>query len=272
MNWDEIVQNYIVKHADAIKATTKPLSDHFGISYFTYHRIDEAGKYTVLINRPEWAECYVGRKFYELDPFLSHPDCFQPGTSYVEALMPEDFFSEVVEAAVDVLEIDSQIQIIQKQANAVEIFGFGGKSHDRNFQEIYLNHTTLLQRFGEHFKKSHASLLTQMEDEAASLHTLKGSEYLTTHPLHGHLDVAQFLNDMGLQEQVRLAKLLTAREKECLRLFLEGKSAKETAQLLQRSSRTIETHFEHMKAKFGCWSKNELFQIAKELDRLRLLP
>jgi hypothetical protein len=43
-SWKQIVQDYIVKHSDKIKKTTRPLKDHLGVSYFTYHRIDLDGK------------------------------------------------------------------------------------------------------------------------------------------------------------------------------------------------------------------------------------
>jgi hypothetical protein len=32
------------------------------VSYFTYHRIYTEGKYTVLLDRPDWAEHYVSSK------------------------------------------------------------------------------------------------------------------------------------------------------------------------------------------------------------------
>jgi len=272
LDWNEIVEQYIVKHSNKIQAVTRPLHDHFGISYFTYHRIDEAGKYTVLIDRPEWAECYVGKEFYKQDPFLTHPDNFQPGESYVEALGQQNLFTEVIESAKSVLDIDIQIQIIEKQNGAVEFFGFGGNSQNRNFQQIYLNHIPLLKTFSHHFTAEFASILLDMHEEAAPLHLLKGDHYFESHPLHGLINVQAFLQDLGLQEQVKKAALLSPREKECLKYLLNGQSAKETARALGLSSRTIETYFEKIKLKFGCWSKNEIFTIAQQLSSLRLLP
>ncbi len=64
LTWQTIVQNYIVKYSSQIKKTTQPLRDHFGIDYFTYHRIDSTGKYTVLVDRPDWAEYYVSEKIF----------------------------------------------------------------------------------------------------------------------------------------------------------------------------------------------------------------
>lgn len=51
---------------------------------------------------------------------------------------------------------------------------------------------------------------------------------------------------------------LTAREKECLYYLVSGKSAKQTAALLNVSPRTVEFHLENIKQKAGCRTKLEL--------------
>lgn len=51
---------------------------------------------------------------------------------------------------------------------------------------------------------------------------------------------------------------VTAREAECLRHLSAGKSAKQTAALLNLSARTIEFHLNNLKEKAGCRTKLEL--------------
>ena len=54
---------------------------------------------------------------------------------------------------------------------------------------------------------------------------------------------------------------LTKREQECLLLFLNGYTAKETAQVLNLSYRTIEEHLEKLKVKLGCRYKRNLHAL-----------
>ena len=61
LGWKEIVQDYIIKHSDRIQKTTRPLRERFKIEYFTYHRIDNAGKYTVLVDWPDWAPIFIAK-------------------------------------------------------------------------------------------------------------------------------------------------------------------------------------------------------------------
>jgi DNA-binding CsgD family transcriptional regulator len=51
---------------------------------------------------------------------------------------------------------------------------------------------------------------------------------------------------------------LTTRENECLYYLLAGKSAKQTAAILNISQRTVEFHLDNIKLKAGCRTKIEL--------------
>lgn len=57
---------------------------------------------------------------------------------------------------------------------------------------------------------------------------------------------------------------LSQREIECLFFLIRGKSAKETARLLNISYRTVEHHIDHIKNKLNCRSKSELICTALE--------
>ena len=56
-------------------------------------------------------------------------------------------------------------------------------------------------------------------------------------------------------------KSLTDRQIECCRLLLNGKTAKETAGMLELSTRTVEYYLNNVKVKMNCKNKAEL--IAK---------
>ncbi|MBL4647663.1 MAG: PAS domain-containing protein [Gammaproteobacteria bacterium] len=55
---------------------------------------------------------------------------------------------------------------------------------------------------------------------------------------------------------------LSTRELECLFLQLRGKTAKQIAQILQLSKRTIEYYIDNIKSKLGCQNKAELLVTA----------
>lgn len=55
---------------------------------------------------------------------------------------------------------------------------------------------------------------------------------------------------------------LTSREIQCVLFLMQGKSAKETARLMNISHRTVEGYIDTIKVKLGCRTKLELLSLA----------
>ncbi|HSX37284.1 MAG TPA: LuxR C-terminal-related transcriptional regulator, partial [Chlamydiales bacterium] len=275
-NWKEIVQNYIIFYSDQIRKATSPLRDHFGIQYFTYHRIDREGRYTVLVDRPDWAEHYVEEQFFLNDPYLGHPDTYRQGFCLIESHGKPEHQQRILRDGKEIFNLDSSILFIQKSEAGAEFFGFAGNRKESNLEDIYLNHPEILQSFGAHFKRELSPVLTQMEREANVLSRLKGRDFDQRERVQAGLKREAhlaYLKDIGFKKEVMRATRLSKQEQRCLKLLLAGKSAKETAHILGHlSSRTVESYFENIKTKLGCWSKREAFDIAQNLENLGLLP
>jgi DNA-binding CsgD family transcriptional regulator len=67
-----------------------------------------------------------------------------------------------------------------------------------------------------------------------------------------------FVNDVKTYKLYNKLKLLTNRERQCIEYLLIGKTAKETAKILNLSHRTIEYYFENIKNKLGGCQKRDL--------------
>lgn len=74
-----------------------------------------------------------------------------------------------------------------------------------------------------------------------------------------------------VDQNLKKALLLSPRERECVRLLLQGKTAQETADDLMLSRRTVEYYFENIKNKLTCLNKRELFVFARLLEEHNLL-
>lgn len=274
LSWEEIVKNYITRYSNKIRKVTQPLRDHFGINYFTYHRIDNQGKYTVLVDRPDWAEHYVSQKIFLNDPYLRHPNVYKSGFCLIESHGTEEYKKTILKAGKKVLNVDLGATLIQKRGDHVEFFGFCGNNQTSSLQSLYLNNPQLMRSFSVYFKRELGSILLQMEREAGSLLELKGKDFLCDVPIHPDITIESrftFLKDLGLQKELEKVKRLTKRERECIKLLTEGRSAKETAQVLRLSPRTVESYFENIKNKLACCSKQQVFLLAKNFEEWGIL-
>lgn len=271
--WNEVVDTQILRNIDQVKKTTRPLHEIFGIDYFTYHRISNEGQYTVLLDRPDWAEHYVCKKLYKEDPYLQHPDAYTSGFCLIDMNGSPSYKEQILQEGAK-FNLDLGLCLIQKNEHGVEFFGFSGSKHSSALDKLYLNHQSLLISFANHFKKQHANTLKYWNEGAPFLEILKEKK-LERNPVQLQLDDEthhSFLKALGMDQQIKQAALFSRREKQCLKWLLKGKSSKETANYLGLSRRTVESYFENIKNKLGCWSKNELFEIAQALESLGLLP
>lgn len=272
--WKGIVQDYIVKHSNQIRETTHPLRDRFGVTYFTYHQIDNSGNYTVLVDNPQYAEHYVNEKIFLQDPYLRHPKVYQSGLCFIESQGSNEYKKTMMKAGKAVLNMDIGVMVIQKHNSSVEFFGFIGNKNTSCLETLCSNHPQLLKSFAAHFKRELGGIINQMRTERNSLLELKGEDFLNSEPICPQIDLSarlSFYRDLGMMCEVEKAEKLSTRERECLKLLIEEKSAKETAAALNLSPRTIEYYFENIKNKFSCWSKQELLRIARNLDEFGLL-
>lgn len=251
------MQDYIVRYSDQIKKATEPLKHHFGINYFIHYRIDNAGHYTGLANRPDWIEHYVNEKIFLQDPYLRDPRVYQSGMCLAEQLGPLEY-REAITRHAKKFQMDAGIAFIQKKEDGVEFFGFAG-NQTTNLQRLYLNHPQLLKSFAHHFKTKLSKVLTQMREEKFSLLEMKGKDFLCRDPIHpdiGFSTQLTYLQELGIG-----IEKLSPRELECVQLLMKSKSAQQTADHLGLSRRTIESYFENIKNKLNCADKREIAEL-----------
>lgn len=274
IDWKHIIQDYIVKHFNQMQKTTQPLRHHFGISYFSYHRIDHKGKYTVLVDRPDWAEHYVSEQIFLHDPYLGHPSSYQSGIYLIDSQGSEGYKTQVLKAGKKILDMDLGVILIEKNEEAVEFFGFSSNKKNSSLESVYLNHPELLRSFTVHFKTTFHSILAQMSDSGIQLSQLKKQKLLYSSFLPPPISSSKrisYYKDLGMDEMIIKCEKLAPREKQCIKFLLQNLSAKETAFLLGLSTRTVEYYFENIKNKWDCSTKQEILRLAKKLECMRIL-
>ena len=65
---------------------------------------------------------------------------------------------------------------------------------------------------------------------------------------------------------------LSTKESECLFYLLRGKPLKSIADNIGLSKRTVETYVDNIKAKFTCYTKHELLDIAFQHGLIHVVP
>lgn len=248
-------------YANRVKTLCDPLKQTFGIDTFWHSTIGSKGEFTHISNTPEGTCHYFENHYYLNNPFLRHPENYSKGF-YFPGDMPEPTYSESQKKHNAEFGIDHLLFFCKPEKELCHIFGFATSQKNLPMLTIYLNNTHLLKQFAEHF----LSEVTHFPFDSfqVELPKLVGPSFFWINKFTPGLNVnkkSNFLKTLGYPD----LSALSSREKECLELFLQGKTAQQTALLLNLSRRTVETYFENIKDKLGCLSKAEILQSLKKL-------
>lgn len=268
LTWQEVVGNYIVRYSREIQKTTQPLKEHFGVEYFTYHRIRPDGHYTVLVDRPDWAEHYVEKQIYLNDPFLRDPSNYRSGICSVLSPYSKEGRARLLKEESSFFNLSTGLMLVEKTEDYVEFFGCAAAfDQDEGVLDLYLNKQGLLHSFASYFKQELSSFIEKMEREPIFLPVIKGNDFYTKNPISADTGrQTSFLKALKQQTIVQRAALLSSREQEVLQALIKGKTAQETAIELSLSRRTVESYLDNSKNKLGCFTKQELFSLATQLN------
>lgn len=248
------------KYLNQIKKETELLEKQFGITYFATQKITFDGGWSIIGNHPEWLGYSADNQFYQYDPSLIDPNNYQTGISFCSAHDHEECQNTLMKTAVEIFNIDHCLAVIEKNETNCQFTFLATNRQNHKIINIYINKIDLLRKYIRFFNKKHNNLLRQAEERSVNLIQIKPETY---YAMNNILDVS--LNDIDDTfdiQKLGLAKL-SKRQEQCLYYFLKGKTAKETAQLLNLSHRTVEEYLNHLKKKLGCRTKRDLLSFLK---------
>lgn len=259
-NLVNLIERFSGKHHQRLLNITAPLLQNFGINYFCYQHVSFDGAWTLVGNNPDWLMFSGENSYYRIDPSLVDPAIMQSGVCFPATHQHREFQDTLVKQASDRFDLHHALAIIEKTELGCDYYFLGAPKQHHGAINVYINHLNLLKKdFASYFRYETLPLLKNIDDHAVDLKSLKKEHYTKpSHPLSPLLEQAlsshHFLEDINVRQKI----FLTPREKECLHWYRLGKTAKETARILNLSPRTVEGYLDNIKRKFGCRYKRDL--------------
>lgn len=252
-----MVEHTSLKHANLINKIAAPLQEHFGISYFCYQFVSHEGHWFTLGNHPEWLLYSAKNEFYRVDPSLVCTNRYKAGSFFIQAHQHEEFQQSLVSHAVEKFKLDHGLMLVKPGLMGCEHFFFAAPREHLNILNIYLSQFSRLnQDYVDHVREQVKPIHHQLLESSVDLKEVNTERFYSTDYLLKMDD--DLSRGLGFISDIRKIPTLTARENQCLILYRQGFTAKQTAKQLGLSFRTIEDHFEKIKLKCGVQSKQEL--------------
>lgn len=250
-------KNTSVNLANDVNEICKDLFQHTQIDYFCYGRFyKNSNKTTHLVSHSGW------HKHFHKQGLYATAEELQAGVYFAR-----DFLPNSVKHASEYFGRKNFLAIINEFDTYKEVFGFDSQAE--NIASFYINNLDLLFKFNHFFKAKSVDLFKKADLDPTILPMQEAKNIATTPAkIITSDDIASLKEKLFLRQYVLYFRnkpiTLSSRELECLTLLANGRTAKEIANTLNISSRTVETHLLKIKNKIGIYRKSDLINFFEE--------
>ncbi|QLE79927.1 LuxR family transcriptional regulator [Francisella sp. Scap27] len=253
-SWDELdfEATPFLNNADVINKIIEPISHHFGLDCFSYHKTFSDGSQIRLSNRVDWYKHYLSEKLYLESVFELSADNYQ--SSYFLWSTISSHERIIKEAAKH--GIYQGVTIVNKISSDCEFYFLGmSNSNQILYRNLVLNINQLL-KFVSYFNvKAKNIIQTISMNKIISEDMRLNSTSFESVSSFNKVDYVMDLYDINM----------TNREKDISLQLINNKTSKQIALSLGLSYRTVEQYIDNLKNKFGVFSKQDLESKLREM-------
>lgn len=227
---------------------------------------DDNGNMSIAANKPDFAECYLENNIHKVTPhWVYRPD-------QKEELSPScaDDFMQFIWGEHGMLS--------NTGFDNIHSFFYREKIKNREAYRHYffcsdewiiynelINNPALIMKFINFFKQENKDILDSFKDSKLDISSERTASFEESIRQQSADFVGQSTKDKLIRLLQSFGKLdvgvnISDREWQCFQLYSQGKSANQTAAILNISRRTVETHFENLKNKLRVNSKSDLIK------------
>lgn len=243
----------------------------FQINHFTYQKQFDDGSRISLSNKPQWIADYYNLALYQTSLFEKKPSEYKSGFN----IWIGDYDLEVYRHGRQNYNTAHSITITEPQHDSNENYLFSTPNDKQQAIHFLANNMDILYHFILFLKDRGRHIFKAAEKNKLNLYQsfqfdTQKSKYIDDKNFYQEMmalkklfytntPVQRYVFEKGEHKGVKLSH----RELNCLIYLLQNKTAKETAQLMNLSCRTVESYFNNIKNKLNCENKIELVQKFK---------
>ena len=254
-----------------------PLVQHFNVSTFGYMKFFLDGSYISLLNQLDWQKHYFfnvhQNGLMEWDK-MSFAKNSGNTTTLIPSFWPQVPCSTLTQSLFE-HNIWNGFHYLNFQSNFVEIWSIAAGANQTGAQDFYFRNRGHFLRFIDHFNVV-ASDLTRVEDNDTHKMGFHKNGYhwpSVTFQTEEEMKIEAFLQELSLQQVNKIStttryshknSILTQRELQCLSHLAKGETAKEIANHLCLSPRTVEAYISHVKFKTDLQTRSDLVKMYQD--------
>ena len=241
-------------YSQKLQSLCGPLARYLGITEAIYINIDPQGGALNVSTHPGWTQRFLEERYYQLDPFMVHPDNIQSGFSFDGAHESHDFKDKFLHDAVVRFNMCHSFVYIEKMISG-GYFGFAFATSKNNPEMIdrLMNESQVVKKMIRHLNKQLITTLRDLEEHRMDFAALKGDLFHTQKGIiikkqNDHDHKIQLLSELGLlhgtqQHPDLLRKIFSFSEEiNALKVHLSTQNVKKMTRHLNLGITNITTY------------------------------
>lgn len=251
-------------HADELSEICNPLRK-IDITYFGYAHINKQSEFSVFNNHANFLEHYLNNRYYNADIHLANLNEFN---SYLvlDAIELTKQSKIINEDAVN-FGIKHIFSIFEKDETGTHCYHFANNSASHAINQFYINNVDLLKLFIHYFHDciNNSKQLKKSYDEKFIIddNPLGFSTNNPAIPLDQLEQRNQFLRKLSNYNKKLPKIILPSQQEKCVKLLVEGLSAKQISDRLNLSRRTVENYLAKIRQLLGFRNSKEIILYYK---------
>jgi DNA-binding CsgD family transcriptional regulator len=251
------------KQNNRLSEALKTSLNDLGLSHFIIQGVSNTGQFFMQSNEAQLIEDYCQKHLWRECPVFHHQDhIHQAAVSIWDHSTSQDRAATKMQNWWLSHGITSGVSIVRKSENGHELYFFGKSSQCSQHSQYWLHHLPRLLQFIEAWRSEHASWIELSKVETIDLLHVIGNDYSNSQKkpsLFQHAIHPVITENKKIKHKIK--EELTEKEHTITLMTIQGLTAKEVAEQLNLSRRTIENTLARIKDKLNCKNQKEL--IAK---------
>jgi DNA-binding CsgD family transcriptional regulator len=269
---NQLYNRYSVNYNRKLLSLCSPLFHALNLNNFGYEFISNEGHLAAVGTNLDSLSLFAEKHFYQAMPFYVNPKFLKTGVFFSRHLN-DPSYQNMESLLGKKCETICALQGVIKVSDGAFRYYLG--CHPDSLVEAesnIINSLYLINSFIEHFQKETRELFQKMLlDDPFELARHRGSTFYKKPDLPSSgLTLNQKLNFLErMSSDNHISDLrLSKREKQCLKLKAQNKTALEIAQLLDLSHRTVEHYLDNARSKLRVHSKPEFLLKLRNLNEI----
>ena len=231
-------QHIFLTASEMIKVICQPIFDACGFNYFQYFSARHNG-YCIGLTSDSLITRYALEESHYVKPYeLCHGVSYRKYEDTAWSHISKEF------------QIGSFFRISASANGYIESFGFGSPDNNASALSTYIQDPALIRLFCQYFKNKAQEILAISRKQSVLLSEYRGYKVNMNCMVENNHDVERLF--------LREVTGLSYKEIDCLKLYMQGYTAKEIAKKVCCGYRTVEHHISSVKCKLNITTRSQL--------------